>query len=443
MMTVAQVFRARSTRATQAVELRAFKRLVRATGAVLISVASSAAARGSEITLIDLGVLPRGTFSSGLAINNEPVIVGVANDNRFEWQRPFWDANTGDIVGFAENMNPASVAIPEHLNDLREMAGTEMYGDNVYQGVYWNPAGEAFLLPPMAGADPDYASLHTKAHGLNNIGQIVGSCKEGEPNFYTHAVLWPDKDTEAIDLGFLGQGNPLDHSIAYGVNDVSHVVGVSALGSLTRAFLWRSGEMIDLGTLSGQIVSEAYAINNTGVIVGRSNFVPVIWQYDVADPDSRPTIQELPIPEGFFTAVPTAVNDIGDVVGYAGSPNIDAHAILWRAGNAIDLGVWPGGHYSVANGINDIGQVVGTGTVAADNLDHALMWMTLPVTCTADLNHDAVVDGADLGEMLANWGMCAAPEDCPADLAPAGGDDVVDAADLGVLLANWGICAVR
>ena len=68
------------------------------------------------------------------------------------------------------------------------------------------------------------------------------------------------------------------------------------------------------------------------------------------------------------------MNDSGDVAGYAGSPNIDAHAILWRNGQAIDLGVWPGGHYSVANGINNLGQIVGTGTVAGDNLDHALMW---------------------------------------------------------------------
>ena len=68
------------------------------------------------------------------------------------------------------------------------------------------------------------------------------------------------------------------------------------------------------------------------------------------------------------------MNDSGDVAGYAGSPKIDAHAILWRNGVAIDLGVWPGGHYSVATGINNLGQIVGTGTVAGNNLDHALMW---------------------------------------------------------------------
>jgi len=122
------------------------------------------------------------------------------------------------------------------------------------------------------------------------------------------------------------------------------------------------------------VVSEASAINNTGLIAGKSNIFPVVWEYDPGNPGRAPRIQQLPIPAGFFSATTTAVNDSGDVVGYAGSPNIDSHAVLWRNGMAIDLGVWPGGHYSVANGINDLGQIVGTGTVSGNNLDHALMW---------------------------------------------------------------------
>jgi len=329
---------------------------------------------GSQIIIRDLGMIPGGTTSSGLAINNEPVIVGLANDSTFALQRPFWDADTGVIIGFADNFNPASTAIPEHMNESREMGGTEVYGDNVYQGIYWNPAGQAFVLPPLAGFDPVYGALHTRGHGINSQGQLVGTGKEGEPNFYTHAALWPNKDTEAIDLGFLGQGNPLNYSEAHGVNDLSHVVGNGAIGSFIHGFLWRSGQMTDLGALSGQVVSEASAINNTGLIAGKSNIFPVIWEYDIANPGRAPRIQQLPIPAGFFSATTTAVNDSGDVVGYAGSPNIDSHAVLWRNGIAIDLGVWPGGHYSVANGINNLGQIVGTGTVAGDNLDHALMW---------------------------------------------------------------------
>ena len=351
------------------------------------------AAGASQIIITDLGLLPGGTTSAGLAINSQPIIVGLATDSNLDLQRPFWDANTGEIVGFAENFNPASTAIPEHMNESREMAGTEVYGDNVYQGIYWNSTGQAFVLPPLAGVDPFYGSLHTKAHGINNQGQLVGAGKEGAPNFYTHAALWLNEDTEAIDLGFLGQGIPLNYSEAYGVNDLSHVVGNSAIGSLIRGFLWRNGQMTDLGALSGQVVSQASAINNTGLIAGKSNIFPVVWEYDIANPNDAPRIQQLPIPAGFFSATTTAVNDSGDVVGYAGSPNIDSHAVLWRNGMAIDLGVWPGGHYSVANGINNLGQIVGTGTVAGDNLDHALMWTvdegTPTPTPTLHLHPDA------------------------------------------------------
>jgi hypothetical protein len=102
----------------------------------------------SGIIITDLGLLAGGTTSAGLAINSEPIIVGLATDSNLNLQRPFWDANTGDIVGFADNFNPASTAIPEHMNESREMGGTEVYGDNVYQGIYWNPAGQAFVLPP-------------------------------------------------------------------------------------------------------------------------------------------------------------------------------------------------------------------------------------------------------------------------------------------------------
>lgn len=52
-----------------------------------------------------------------------------------------------------------------------------------------------------------------------------------------------------------------------------------------------------------------------------------------------------------------------------------------------------------------------------------------------DVNGDGVVDGADLGLLLAAWGACPAPpQGCPEDL---NGDGVVDGADLGLLLAAW------
>ncbi len=56
-----------------------------------------------------------------------------------------------------------------------------------------------------------------------------------------------------------------------------------------------------------------------------------------------------------------------------------------------------------------------------------------PRELVGDLDGDGVVDGADLGILLQNWGPC--PE-CPADL---NGDGFVDAADLGILLNAWSV----
>lgn len=336
-----------------------------------------------QITLTDLGVLPGGTASRGLAINNGGRIVGLATDSTFALQRPFWDANSGGITGFADNFEPASTAVPEQINDIGQMVGSEDYGNGrLFRGVSWNAQGDAFGLPPLPGVDPLFGSVHVYGHGINNLGQMVGASNDGSPNFFLHAALWQNNDTPPQDLGFLGAGAYTNYSEAYGINDFTHVVGNSAIGALMRGFLWRAGRMIDLGALSGQVVSEARALNNSGLIAGKSNLFPVTWRYDPSNPTSTPVIQQLPIPAGFFAAQPAAVNEPGDVVGHAGSPSIDSHAISWRDGRAIDLGIWPGGHYSVANDINDAGQIVGSGTVAEDNLDHALMWTVVPVDGT-------------------------------------------------------------
>jgi len=56
-------------------------------------------------------------------------------------------------------------------------------------------------------------------------------------------------------------------------------------------------------------------------------------------------------------------------------------------------------------------------------------------TIVGDLNHDGVVNGADLSMLLAAWGPCPPKGDCPADL---NGDGIVNGADLSTQLANWG-----
>lgn len=58
-----------------------------------------------------------------------------------------------------------------------------------------------------------------------------------------------------------------------------------------------------------------------------------------------------------------------------------------------------------------------------------------PIGDPGDLDGDGVVDGADLGMLLAAWGRCPAPPRvCTGDIDGSG---EVDGADLGALLAGW------
>ena len=53
--------------------------------------------------------------------------------------------------------------------------------------------------------------------------------------------------------------------------------------------------------------------------------------------------------------------------------------------------------------------------------------------CVGDANGDSVVDGADIGAVLGNWGATGGPADFNLD-------GIVDGADLGIVIGNWGSC---
>jgi probable HAF family extracellular repeat protein len=67
------------------------------------------------------------------------------------------------------------------------------------------------------------------------------------------------------------------------------------------------------------------------------------------------------LPGGNYSAA-TAINDLGQVTGYSYTPSGKYHAFLWSKSTGMkDLGVLPNGALSTGNDINNSGQIVGWG----------------------------------------------------------------------------------
>jgi probable HAF family extracellular repeat protein len=217
--------------------------------------------------------------------------------------------NLGQVVGWAETaVHDPTCAPPQVLQ---------------FEAVIWGPGkGEIQQLPGL-GDDPD-----TAATAINDHRQVVGIsgiCQNAVGALSAkHAVLW--QDGQAIDLGNIG-GHGWNTPTF--INNQGQVVGFAnqsgdlingQLALKFHAFLWtRERGMRDLGTLSGDAISEALGINESGQVVGVSYGAgfshprAFLWQ-DGAMMDLNSLI-----PAGSTLTLEVAgdINDRGEITGTA------------------------------------------------------------------------------------------------------------------------------
>jgi probable HAF family extracellular repeat protein len=157
------------------------------------------------------------------------------------------------------------------------------------------------------------------AMALNNRGQVVGQSNlAGDQT--AHPFLW-DKGTLS-DLGTLGGtfGMPL------WINDAGEIVGgaTNQNDQAILAFLWRHGVMTDLGTVDGDACSTAANINSKGQVVGTSakncmfttDQHAFLWDSgQMIDLNTfRPPSSSLQLSNGYN------INDRGEIVGVGFPP---------------------------------------------------------------------------------------------------------------------------
>ncbi len=288
--------------------------------------------------IIDLGSFGGGE-GLGIQANNRGQAVGFAQNSTSDpygyfgfgtQSRAFlWQKGALQDLGTLGTGNDAQAVF---INDAGQIAGVSYTNTTAVtnSGFYCpqdDPVQHPFLWENEQMLDLGALGGNCAAPAaINNRGQVAGNSDVADVTALPHAFLW-SQETGMKDLGTLGG----TFSQADGLTDAGAVVGASTLAGdqVFHAFLWRNDEMTDLGILSGDCYSGAYAINSSGQIVGDSfscDFVttPFLWENG-----QMINLQAfVPQTSGFTLAEPSFINDRGEIVGYGFLSNGDENAFL-------------------------------------------------------------------------------------------------------------------
>ncbi len=149
--------------------------------------------------------------------------------------------------------------------------------------------------------EPSYATTGNpnggcQASTINNSGQILGTCTDGNSN--RHSVLWQNGTVTTLDtLGGL-QGFS-----ASAINNLGQIAGSAPTSTgAVDGFLYSNGTMTDLGSFTPA------ALNDNGVMVGGEDV------YSGGTAQNLNNLIPAPVGGHWVTSV-TAINDNGRIVG--------------------------------------------------------------------------------------------------------------------------------
>lgn len=339
--------------------------------ALLLTSQTQAAAITYRIT--DLGDLSGGAdYSVATSINNAGLVVGYSESatglEAFVWQ-------SGKMQGLGYLPGGSGRSVANGVNEVGQVAGMNLTVEGARAFIWSSSEGMKDLGDLPGGADI------SSGNALNDVGQVVGSSRAANGD---RAFLW-DNAAGLQNLGNL-PWSAFNTSFATGINNAGHVVGYGeaqdGVSSSMRAFLWSSGVMEDLGDLSPNTFGHTVgrAINDQGQVVGHSSLDPIgslarehafLWSASTG-------MQDLGALAGDTDSAAFSINDRGQVVGMSASSEsgfMAGHeAFIWESGqmhnlnSLINLGDPLFGLFTLTSAldINDLGQIVGYGTLSGE-----------------------------------------------------------------------------
>lgn len=250
------------------------------------------------------------------------------------------------------------------VTDLGTLGGTSSVANAINAngqvvGYSTTASGETHAFLYSGSKMTDLGTLggsYSTAAAINTSGQVVGSAY-GSADTYTHAFLY-SAATGMTDLGTLSGGA---YSDAYGINATGQVVGQSVDSTWhSYAFVYSGGTMSYLSSLAafpgGSYGNEARAINDAGQVAGMAWDAYGSFSGKTAFLYSNSLITRIGRPGGPTTA--NGINANGQIVGVMPGAGSNMHAFLYSDSTVTDLDP-TGVTQSVANAINSSGQVVG------------------------------------------------------------------------------------
>ena len=279
------------------------------------------------------------------------------------------------------------------LNDSGQVVGSSNTSAGTQRAFITGPDGVG-----MTDLGTPSANSRSQAYDINNAGQVVGysATPEGAPR--------------AFMTGPGGMGiRDLFGGVAQDINAAGQVVG--GTGDAFHAFITGPNGIgvKDLGYLEGNY-SVAFGVNDRGEVVG---WTPVSGNSHafITDPGGA-NMRDLGTLGGSFSHA-NDINSAGQVVGFSSKDDSGQGAFAFITGpggvGMRDLGTL-GRNFSVANDINDAGQVVGFSSTSIDSLDHAFITNPdgtgmIDLNSLVDVPGDAILtqamDISNVGQVIA------------------------------------------
>jgi probable HAF family extracellular repeat protein len=272
-----------------------------------------------------------------------------------------------------------NVTVARGINNNGQVVGhsftgaVDKYGNGVYHGFRWDSTSG------MVDVGTLKSDLNSSVGGINDSGDMAGASSTAPVQkidkktgwiYYVqtdHAVTW----SSGLSIKKLATG------FAEAINGSGEVVGTDG----SNAFLWSGTTKTDLRTLGGSgYQSVAFSINSVGQIVGYAptndlDQTQCAFLWTPTSPNGTSGMMQNLDPLGSpgFGSVGMAINASGQVAGsYGGGPQ----AFLYSGGTRYDLGtIAEVGGTSEARGINVSGVVVGFTFGEAPEVDHAWVWI--------------------------------------------------------------------